>query len=88
VKPAGNFNSAWSEAAKYEFSCLALNHALYAVVKGVEQAPGAATPDDMVASQISQVLSLHLVDTSLPDQDVVISDALLAVPYLGVVADA
>ena len=86
MKPAGTKESkVWSEAAKYEFARLTQNEVLYAMVKGEKII---AEGEGIVADISNKILSLHLINTSLPDKDIIVADALLSAPHLGVVLDS
>ena len=67
-------NSSWAEAAKFAFLRLALNQTLVALLQGVEE----GGEGDGVLRTSKQKLSLHLVNTSDPNTDVVIAETLLA----------
>ncbi|XP_076438043.1 uncharacterized protein LOC143277162 isoform X3 [Babylonia areolata] len=80
IKPAGEgAERFWSEAVKYRFCEKTLSKTLMAVIRRVdsEEVEG-VTGDADGALQTSRKLSLHLVDTSDPDTDVVIAEFLLA----------
>ena len=80
IKP----DSMWTESAKFTFIQLALQQVLVALLQGVKEEGGERAEGVLQASR--QKLSLHLINTSDPRADVVVTEALLAGNF-GVVPD-
>ncbi|XP_070208882.1 tudor domain-containing protein 7B-like isoform X2 [Littorina saxatilis] len=88
VKPVGSSknDSAWTEPSKYTFIKLTSQKTLIALLKEVIGGSEVGDGGDATQQVSKQKLSLHLINTSDPVEDIIVADALLASGFGAVVS--
>ena len=83
VKP----DSTWTESAKFTFVQLSFQQSLVALLKEVKEEGEGHETEEGILQASRQKLSIHLINTSDPQTDIVVAEALLAGDF-GVVPDS